>query len=153
MNHVYSSPNSFPLFHSGTCCLFLFLFLFQSLFNCDSIIINNMNTDTLADSRSKTSFTDFLNRMHHPASLDLVRSIKRQPPLSLYFPFFIFSCSISMLMLHISSTLFMHSEVLRETSLCLLLVLLSLLRSPHCIAFNLPFMSSIIQYYYQYCVL
>jgi len=28
--------------------------------------------------------------MHHPASLDLVRSIKRQPPLSLYFPFFCF---------------------------------------------------------------
>ncbi|KAK7334486.1 hypothetical protein VNO80_26243 [Phaseolus coccineus] len=49
---------------------------FQSLFNWDLININNMNTDTFADSRSTTSFTDFLNRMHHPASLDLVRSIK-----------------------------------------------------------------------------
>ncbi|XP_027939743.1 vacuolar protein sorting-associated protein 9A-like isoform X2 [Vigna unguiculata] len=51
--------------------------LFQSLMNWDySININNMNTDTVAESRSTTPFTDCLNRMHHPASLDLVRSIK-----------------------------------------------------------------------------
>ncbi|XP_014500023.1 vacuolar protein sorting-associated protein 9A [Vigna radiata var. radiata] len=53
------------------------LFHFQSLLNLDySININNMNTETTAESRSTTPFTDFLNRMHHPASLDLVRSIK-----------------------------------------------------------------------------
>ncbi|RDY00378.1 Vacuolar protein sorting-associated protein 9A, partial [Mucuna pruriens] len=67
---------------------------FQSLFpkpflNWDFM---NMNMNMEVSTSRSTSFHDFLNRMRHPASLDLVRSIKRQSLISLFL-FFIVSFS------------------------------------------------------------
>ncbi|WVY99313.1 hypothetical protein V8G54_025383 [Vigna mungo] len=103
------------------------LFQFQSLLNLDySININNMNTETTAESRSTTPFTDFLNRMHHPASLDLVRSIKRQ------------------------STTF-HSSCKRNQSVFIVSFIITATFTSVLPIY--PFMSSIIQYYYRHGVL
>lgn len=113
-----SLPNYFHLlcFHSETCSLFLCF-----SFNLSWIGIIPLTSTTWTRTLSQSQDQQRLSLIVSIACITLLPLTSFDPSrgnhhLSLYFPFFIFSYSIAMLMLYIFSTLFMHSKVERETS-------------------------------------
>lgn len=132
-----SLPNYFPLFHSATCSLFLCF-----TFNLSWIWIIPLTSTTWTRKLPQSQDQQRLSLIFSIACITLLPLTSSDPSrgkhnLSLCFPFFIFFYSFPIFMLYIFSTFFMHSKVLRETSICLLLVLSSLQRSPQCFQFTL----------------